>query len=313
MEAFNVNDLEGASRQVLAYLSRRIGFGLWMITRTIGNDWIVLQTDDGEYSAQPGTVLRWSDSMCSAMVQGLGPRIAPDVQSVPAYSAAPIAQKLNIGAHIGVPITLVDGSLFGTLCAIDPLPQPESLVREQELIELQASLLSIILQADLRANEQARASERFRAEAISDALTHLYNRRGWDRLISGEEERCRRHGHSAAVFVFDLDRLKHINDRQGHAAGDQHLIRAARALSQVLRAPDIIARLGGDEFGILSVECDRPGAELLAGRFASALAQAGVDASMGFAMRNPTDGMSGAWKAADLAMFERKRSRNPGS
>ena len=61
--------------------------------------------------------------------------------------------------------------------------------------------LSNILQAELRQNEQIRQCERLEAEALRDGLTGLYNRRAWERLISREEERCKRYGHPTAVFL----------------------------------------------------------------------------------------------------------------
>lgn len=303
-----ITDFESASREVLAFLSRRFGFGLWMVTRTLGDDWILLHTEGSGYDLKPGAVFRWKDSICSAMMQGNGPHIAPDTARIPSYASAPINRQIPIGAYIGVPLVHSDGSLFGTLCAIDPKPQSPELVRDQEIIELFARLLSAILQADLRATQYARASERLLAESLNDDLTGLYNRRGWDRLLAGEEERCRRHGHAATVFVIDLDNLKETNDKEGHAAGDNLIVRAAGAL-RLVRSADVVARLGGDEFGILSVECGREGAPVLAARLSQALENSGVQASMGFFTRHPALGLEEAWKAADMAMYAQKRTR----
>ncbi|WLT39263.1 GAF domain-containing protein [Synechocystis sp. B12] len=90
-------------------------------------------------------MFHWPDSFCSRMVRGEGPHIAPQSNLVEAYRNAPIAQQVDIGAYVGVPITYGNGSLFGTLCAIDPEIQPDSLVDELPLVELIAQLLSTIL------------------------------------------------------------------------------------------------------------------------------------------------------------------------
>lgn len=309
MGVINSRDFQAAGREVLAFLHRRLGFALWMVTRTQGDDWIVLQTEDHGYGVKPGTVFRWADSFCSEMVKGNAPRIAPRSELVPAYAAAPIGHRVQIKAYIGVPIVREDGSLFGTLCAIDPSSQPESIVKEQELVELLGALLSSILQAELKATEEARSSEKLQAEALTDEMTHLYNRRGWDRLLACEEDRCRRHGHPAAIVIVDLDEMKGVNDTEGHAAGDEYLIRAASALWQVARATDVVARLGGDEFGVLSVECDRSGGEALLKRLRNAFREANVKASMGLSVRDPSVGLKGAWKSADQLMYEEKHSR----
>ncbi len=305
------HDFETAGRAVLAFLHQRLGFALWMVTRTEGDDWIVLQSEDHGYGVKPGTVFRWADSFCSRMVKGDGPRIAPHSGSVPAYAAAPIGRQVPIGAYVGVPLHASEGELFGTLCAIDPEHQPLEIAGEQELVEMLAALLSTVLQAELAAEAMARRSERLELEAQSDVLTSLYNRRAWDRLLSSEEERCRRYGHHAAVVAIDLDGLKQVNDTLGHAAGDELIGRAALALRAAAREPDIVARVGGDEFAILAVECDHDGARALVDRLRATLKAEGVSASLGLAARAPATGLPGAWEAADHSMYLEKRSRGP--
>ena len=303
------HDFDSAARAVIAFLHHRLGFGLWMVTRTEGDDWIVLQSEDHGYNVAPGTVFRWADSFCSRMVQGQGPRVAPDSTQVPAYAAAPIGRQVPIGSYIGAPLYKEDGSLFGTLCAIDPERQPAAIAQEQELVELLASLLSAILQAELKATEAVRRSERLEVEAYTDPMTTLYNRRAWECLLAREEERCRRYGHPAYVIAVDLDELKRVNDTLGHAAGDELIIRAAGALRQAAREADVVARIGGDEFAILAVECDRAGADAIVARLRAALAAASVSASIGMAARAQVGGLEAAEAMADRRMYEEKRSR----
>ena len=309
MEVLSFSDFETAAHAVLAFLHQRLGFDLWMVTRTVGEDWIVLQSEDHGYGIAPGTVFRWADSFCSEMVKGNGPRIAPRSEDIPAYAAAAIGRRVQIKAYVGLPLVNSDGSLFGTLCAIHPSPQPQSIVEEKALVELLGAMLSTILQAELRAADEARRSEKLQAEALIDALTDTYNRRGWDRLLASEEERCRRYGHPAAILIVDLDELKLVNDAQGHAAGDSLIVRASSALRKAARSLDIVARLGGDEFGILSAECDRAGAEALLKRVRTALSEANVKASVGLAMRGPSGGLKYALESADQLMYKEKRSR----
>jgi diguanylate cyclase len=304
-------DFEHAGRAVLDFLHRRFGFALWMLTRVEGNDWIILQSEDHGYGVKPGRVFRWSDTVCHEMVRGAGPRIAPDTSVVPAYAAAPVGRQVPIQAYIGAPLTNADGSLFGTLCAVDPHRQPASIVKESELIELLASMLSAILHSELRAAEELRRRERLEVEALLDPLTRLANRRAWDELMAREEDRCRRYGHPAAVFVLDLDDLKEVNDAEGHAAGDALLERTADALRGAVRDTDVVARLGGDEFGIIAVECDAGGAERLLARVRDALDRHGVRASVGIALRDPTLGLERSWEDADRRMYQQKRTRWP--
>lgn len=308
MDASCFKDFESAGRAVLTFLHRRLGFDLWMLTRTQGDNWIVLQSEDHGYGVDPGVVFSWADSFCSEMVKGNGPRISPSSDQVPAYAAAPIGRTVQIKSYVGVPLVQVDGTLFGTLCAIHPSPQPEAIVEEKELLDLLAAMLSTVLQAELKLEEEARRSERLQTEALTDSLTQLYNRRGWERLMNCEEERCRRYGHAATVLIVDLDQMKQVNDTRGHAAGDALIQRAGDALRQAARAVDIVARLGGDEFGIISAECDRAGGEVLLNRVRAALAEANIRASVGFDSRTPSSGLMGAWESADRMMYEEKRA-----
>lgn len=312
MDIPNFNDFESAARAALAFLHQRLGFDLWMITRKKGEDWIVLQKEGRGFDLQPGVTLGWADSICSAMVQANGPRIAPDLEQVPAYASAPIVSKLPmpIKSYIGFPLFGRDGELFGTLCALDPAIQPDSIIEEQPLIELLVSMLNTMLNAELQAVEQIRQKERLEQEAIIDPLTNLYNRRGWNQFCIKEDERCHRFGYSAAILICDLDDLKTINDTEGHATGDALLLSTASALRKAVRALDIVARVGGDEFGILAIECDQAGAAALYERIETLLEEAGIRASIGLALGGPEQGLKLTWQQADIDMYKKKRSRH---
>ena len=307
MNNINFRSFQEAGKAVLQFLYQRFGFNLWMITRVEGKDWIVLQSEDHGYEVQPGQVFQWADSFCSHMVTGKAPKIAPRSEDIPLYATAPINQQVSIKSYIGQPLINEDGSLFGTLCAIDPQIKSEAIIQDIQLIELLGTLLSSILQAELRQNEQIRHCERLEAEALTDELTGLYNRRAWEQLVSAEEERCKRYGHPAAVFFIDLNDLKRVNDNLGHDEGDKLIQQAANVLRDTVRSNDIVARLGGDEFVILTVENDESDVEILLSRIVGAFANVQMSAAIGFAMRHPTQGLFNAAAEADKKMFENKR------
>ena len=296
-----------ATSSALRFLHERTGFDLWMVTRTEGDDWIVLDAHDRSYGVEAGRVFRWADSFCSRMVAGEGPRIAHDCSAVPAYADAPIGRQLPIGAYVGVPLSRADGTLFGTLCGIHPEPKSADLHGELPLIELLAKLLSSLLIAELAAHAQARRAERAEADLLTDALTGLFNRRGWDSLISAEESRCKRYGNPACALTVDLDELKEVNDTQGHARGDELLKTAAQVLRASTRQQDVVARIGGDEFAVLAVECDTAGGEALVARLVEAFAIAGVRASIGMAPRCPSGTLEEAWLESDRLMYSHKK------
>lgn len=300
------SNFQVAAKAVLKLLHDRLGFQLWMLTRVEQDDWIVLAADDHGYGVDQGDVFRWSDSFCSRMVHGLGPQVAPRAGDVLAYATAPIADQMPICAYIGVPLRRRDGTLFGTLCAIDPQPQMDSVQEELPLIELQGQLLTTILHQELEAQEKARRLERAELESQSDWLTGLYNRRGWERLLEMEEARCKRYGDSAGIIMIDLDDLKVVNDTQGHAAGDRLLQEMAGVLQGVSRSSDVVARLGGDEFAVMAVESNRSGTKQLAERIQNGLGAIGVSASIGWAVRNPKSNLQETLTSADQRMYQQK-------
>lgn len=314
-----INDFAAAAQATMAWLRRRLGFQLWMVTRTEGDDWIVLYADEAggaetpgphrAYGIKPGQAFPWTDTFCSRMVLGHGPGIAPSARDVPAYANAPLAAHLPTGAYVGVPLRRSDGSLFGTLCGIDPRPQPESVRDELDTVTLMGDLLGRILATELDAGSAARHADRADVDSTRDPLTGIVNRRGWDMLVRREEERCSRYGHSACVVSLDLDDLHFTNDTQGRAAGDGILIRTARALESVTRGTDTVARVGDDEFAMLMVECDYFDAQALLIRVQEALAAADVRASLGMALRKPGYDLAEAYAMADAEMDRARRSR----
>lgn len=303
-------DFDAAARAVLVHLRGRLDFDLWMVTRTEGQDWTVLQVEDHGYGVKEGVVFKWEDTICFHMFHGDGPRVAPCVADVAAYAAAPLLRQVAVGAYMGVPLVRDDGSLFGTLCAIDPSSKPKEIVKELPLVELCGQLLSTILDREIRAAEQTRLAERMHAEAMRDPLTGLYNRRGWESLIAAEEARCRRYGHAACVVSIDLDGLKVVNDTLGHARGDELIRRASAAILSAARTADIAARVGGDEFLILLVECDGAAAAPVLRRLRKTLAACDVKASIGIANYSGVRRMTGTVEEADRRMYANKNERH---
>ncbi len=98
--------------------------------------------------------------------------------------------------------------------------------------------------------QQELVAQGLRLESLlrEDALTGLFNRRAILSQLSGTISGARRHGHPLSVAMVDLDEFKAINDVHGHAAGDEVLIAAVRAMRAHLRAEDQLGRLGGEEF-----------------------------------------------------------------
>jgi diguanylate cyclase len=298
-----------ASALVIEYLRTAVPLGFWSVTRFDGQRQLYLSVADSVYGKSPGGSHAWSDSMCQFMVTGSAPSIAPDVEDVPAYATAGVRDDIPIGAYVGLPLTRADGEVFGTLCGLDPEAQSPDLLQHSALLELLARLLSAILQADLMNTQAERRAERLAAESETDELTGLYNRRGWSRILEAEERRYLRFGDTGSVIILDIDRLKQINDLQGHHAGDRHLQKAAAVLRATTRASDVLARLGGDEFGILVATTDSEQTQQLVDRLQQQLEHAGTPTSVGHAPYTAVSGFPGAWQKADEAMYRQKATR----
>ena len=110
------------------------------------------------------------------------------------------------------------------------------------------------VQFEAAAQAQERVAE-FHQLAMLDPLTKLYNRRFAEEHLALELARANRHGIQLSVLMLDLDSFKPINDRYGHAAGDQVLQEFSNHLKKAIRSSDLPVRLGGDEFMVVLPEC----------------------------------------------------------
>ena len=104
------------------------------------------------------------------------------------------------------------------------------------------------------ARVQSLTDEVYKLAAL-DQLTGLYNRRSGEQRLAEEISRAVRHERPLTILLIDLDGLKQINDRLGHAAGDLVLKSFSDRLRKAIRGSDLAVRLGGDEFMVLLPEC----------------------------------------------------------
>jgi diguanylate cyclase (GGDEF)-like protein len=160
-----------------------------------------------------------------------------------------------------------------------------------------------------------RQADRLADLSETDALTGLYNARGLSRRLDTELARSRRYREPLALLLVDLDGLKHINDRQGHAAGDQALRHVAEAIRTELRESDVGARWGGDEFAIVASNTSETAARALAERVRALIARPRgswpLTGSLGVILvdvHQDRDRIDSAtlMRAADTALYEAK-------
>ncbi|MEO0606741.1 MAG: GGDEF domain-containing protein [Pseudomonadota bacterium] len=102
--------------------------------------------------------------------------------------------------------------------------------------------------------------------ADRDTLCPIFNRRAFERELTREISLSERYGTPLCLVFIDLDRFKLINDRFGHATGDQVIQNVAESLVNNVRQSDIIGRLGGDEFGIALTHTELSDGQMKAAR-----------------------------------------------
>jgi diguanylate cyclase (GGDEF)-like protein len=125
-------------------------------------------------------------------------------------------------------------------------------------LQLKRARNQLAEQVEIAGQQQKRAEE-FLKLAILDPLTGLHNRRFAEERLAADIARAQRNRVSLTVVMLDLDGLKSINDRHGHAAGDAALKTFAERLMGATRGSDLAARLGGDEFVVLLPDCKEGG------------------------------------------------------
>ncbi|MET0293403.1 MAG: GGDEF domain-containing protein [Phenylobacterium sp.] len=195
-------------------------------------------------------------------------------------------------------------------------------VPEPELTPaVRQALHTLVLEIDELRGEVARLKARLAAaEALADqdALTPLLNRRAFLRELSRVRTFAQRYGSPASLIYFDVDGLKAINDRFGHAAGDAALKGVAERLAANVRESDVAARVGGDEFAVILVQADRFTARAKAETLAAAVQASPVDLgawsapmklSWGVAEIDPEKDPAAIVAEADAGMYAMKRGR----
>jgi len=173
-------------------------------------------------------------------------------------------------------------------------------------------------------SELAKTNRMLADRSVRDALTDLYNRRGFDeRLAALGPERQRRVTSAVSLLVIDIDRFKSVNDRFGHVVGDRVLHDVAAAIAEASGRPrDACFRIGGEEFAVVLAATDRGGAGAVAERIRCAvIALRSIDdgsngsglpisVSIGSASMEPSPALDGIelYRRADVALMEAKRA-----
>jgi diguanylate cyclase (GGDEF)-like protein len=190
-------------------------------------------------------------------------------------------------------------------------------LRVAHLERSRARLRELVAQ---RTGELERSNARLEALAVTDGLTGIANRRGFDAALDREWRRAQRSGEPVALALLDIDYFKRYNDHYGHQAGDECLAGVARAVKRCARrASDLAARYGGEEFALIAPGLAAPDALQRALDLCAEVARCGpphaespsgcVTVSVGVAVMTPRPGEApeALVRRADAALYEAKR------
>ena len=173
--------------------------------------------------------------------------------------------------------------------------------------------------ANIRLTDQnqqlQRANEILAQLSITDGLTRLHNHRFFQDQLAREIKRCERTGEPLGMILVDIDDFKALNDRYGHATGDEVLVRIAGVMNEAIRESDFLARYGGEEFAILTTGTNLEGAVTLAEKIRMRIANQkwqpadqeetiGVTVSMGIAVYRGE--RKAFFRDADRALYRAK-------
>jgi diguanylate cyclase (GGDEF)-like protein len=170
-----------------------------------------------------------------------------------------------------------------------------------------AASLRMLAAETAMALERSDLLARLEANARTDDLTGLLNRRAWEEELPREMARARRQSDPLCVAMLDLDFFKNYNDERGHQAGDRLLKQSAAAWVTELRASDTLARYGGEEFTVVLPGCTLDNAKTIVERLRAAM-PADQTVSAGVACWNGRESAEELVGRADAALYEAKRT-----
>jgi diguanylate cyclase (GGDEF)-like protein len=221
------------------------------------------------------------------------------------FESASLGGAIEVPGSLEIPLTYRN-SIIGVLAVEDDTPNRDWEDEEMLMVRTVSDQLAVAI-------SHARLFRQVQTQAMTDALTGLYNHRYFQERLDREIKMADRNNESLSLILLDLDHLKRINDTHGHRAGDAALCHVACILQTTVRDIDICARYGGEEFVIILPQCEREAAFQVAERVREAIALkpatkvGAVTASIGLATYpTPARTKEELIEMADRAMYMAK-------
>lgn len=292
-------DFAEAASATIARIKQRVNMQMWMMTRRVDEDWIVLRNEDDGYGVESGDIFVWSDSFCSRMVRGEGPLIAPNASEVPVYLEAPIGKKVDIGAYVGMPICDSDGELFGTLCAIDPDIKDEQLLAEEEYILQEARMLATILHLERQSGDRHHLIELLSTQNQIEPKTGLYSHADFQKLVEMEEARSIQFADPTGFLL-----LRILTDEQQASESAEQLCKVRQVIADRVRPGDFSGHWAENQVATLFRGQRHDDLVGMVNRIQDGLHEAGVFALAGYATRRALQPMREAIASAEAGLAD---------
>lgn len=187
-----------------------------------------------------GTVLMVESVLCHAVHLARQPAHVADLREDPRYASHALVNQLGLRTYSGLPVKVGEDGRWVLAFLRRRCESPPGAV-DLAYMELIADWLGNAL-------HQSAQKDLLQRLALTDPLTGLPNRRAAEERLQTEKGRAPRDGHGFALALADLDHFKMINDRYGHAVGDEVLKAVACRFESGMREGDWVARWGGEEF-----------------------------------------------------------------
>lgn len=179
-------------------------------------------------------------SLCHAVYHTRAPSHIADLAAHPRYAGNPMVTEFGMRTFSGIPVSVGDETRWVLAFLRRRGESPPDAV--------DIAYMSLIADWLGNALHQSAQKDLLQRIALTDPLTGLPNRRAAEERLQKERARTPRDGHGFALALVDLDHFKMVNDRYGHAVGDEVLKAVARRFESGLREGDWVARWGGEEF-----------------------------------------------------------------
>jgi len=292
---------------------------LSLAARELDMELAVIGEFDGDFTARyvhdtlgllpEGSVLAVSDTLCQHVYLSREPLLIGDLSAHPVFNEHPLVATAGLTVYAGMPIWVED-KVDAVLAFLRHAPLSQGFTPADVVF---MELLSAWLGLHFAQRQHRHMLERY---ALTDPMTQLLNRRAAENRLQQEQARVRRHGEAYALAMIDIDRFKMVNDRYGHAVGDEVLRAVAARIEAGLREEDWVARWGGEEFLVFLRDIDhreaifvmeRLAAKVKATAVATEAGELNLTLSIGVALSDALDTPCDAVvEAADQSLYRAK-------